>query len=60
MNRALWGKFSCVFLIAAQQLNDHVNLSSSQVLHIVAGIRGVDANELAEQVWENTCDVFFP
>ncbi|CAO3661568.1 unnamed protein product [Umbelopsis ramanniana] len=31
-----------------------------QVLHIVAAIRGVDANELAEQVWENTCDVFFP
>ncbi|KAI9285363.1 putative deoxyribonuclease TATDN1-like protein [Umbelopsis sp. AD052] len=31
-----------------------------QVLHIVAAIRGVDPNELAEQVWENTCNVFFP
>lgn len=60
MNLALWGRFACLFLIASQQPSDHVNLSSSQVLHIVAAIRGVDANELAEQVWENTCDVFFP
>ncbi|KAF9159636.1 TatD DNase [Actinomortierella ambigua] len=31
-----------------------------QVLLVLASIRGVDPNELAEQVWKNTCKVFFP
>ncbi|KAG0236710.1 TatD DNase [Actinomortierella wolfii] len=31
-----------------------------QVLLVLASIRGVDPDELAEQVWKNTCKVFFP
>lgn len=31
-----------------------------QVLEVCAGVRGVDPNELAHQVYENTCRLFFP
>jgi Tat protein secretion system quality control protein TatD with DNase activity len=30
-----------------------------QVLHIVAAIRGVEPENLAEKVWDNTWKVFF-
>ncbi|KAJ2958779.1 hypothetical protein NQZ79_g5695 [Umbelopsis isabellina] len=31
-----------------------------QVLYVVAAIRGLEPQELAEKVWKNTCQVFFP
>lgn len=33
---------------------------SSLVLHVIAAIRDEDPEELAEIIWKNTCNVFFP
>jgi len=31
-----------------------------QVLDVIAGVKGEEVNHVAEQIYKNTCEVFFP
>lgn len=56
-SHAPWGKFQefrGLFDSYLKKKHDRL------VLHVVAAIHGLNPQELAEKVYENTCRVFFP